>query len=114
MRFAARGKSWYHTHKIFQVVPAEERVMTVIDHVHVAAAGVEDGLQAREAHAEHRVQHNPQAAFPDGFRIHLVQDGIQVRVPRVDNRDDTGSLRFLEVHGPHIRFRNAVGLFLDG
>ena len=95
-------------------VTAEEGVVTVIDHVHVTPGGVQDGLQAGQAHAEHRIQHNPQPPFPDRVGIHLPQDGIQVGVPRINNNDFPLGLCRFKIHAADFSVFQTVGSFLDG
>ena len=93
---------------------AEEGVVAVVDGVNVAAGGVEDGHQARQAHAVHGIQHNARPAPADGRHVDPVHDGIQVGVPGI-NIDD---LPFLpgpvEVNGADVLLRQGVGLLAHG
>ena len=63
---------------------AEERVVPLMDDVDVAAGGEQNGLQRRAAHAVHRVEDDMQVAASDGVHVYPTDDGIQVRVLRVD------------------------------
>ena len=49
---------------------AEQGVMPLVDYVHVAPGGDEDGAQGGLGHAVHGVQHHLQRPGADGVHIH--------------------------------------------
>ena len=89
---------------------AEERVVAVVDHVHVTARGEEDRHQAREADAVHRVEHHARPARADGVHVDLLHDGIQVRVARVDELHAACIKRLLERHRGNVLLSQRVRL----
>ena len=52
--------------------------------VHIAAGREQNGLQRRAAHAVHRVQNDMQVTASDGIHIYATDDGVQVRILRVN------------------------------
>ena len=94
-------------------VASEEGVVPVVDDVHVAAAGIEDGQKPRQAHAVHRVQHDARAASADGLGVDLLHDGVQVGVAGVDIDDAALGQALPEGNGPDLLLRQCVGLGLD-
>jgi hypothetical protein len=66
---------------------AEQRVVPLVDHVHVAARRDEHRLQRRPRDAVHGVEHNLQMARADCVRAHSPQDGVQIGIHGVDQPD---------------------------
>ena len=57
--------------------------MPVVDHVHIAAAGIQDGLQTGEADAEHRVKHHTGMTLADLIGADLGKDRIEIGISRI-------------------------------
>ena len=92
---------------------AEEGIVAVIDDIHIAAGGVEDGHQAGEAHAVHGVQLDAGTAGTDGSHVDLGHDGIQVGIPGVDEGDEPLLAGLVKGDGADLLRGQRVGSLAD-
>lgn len=77
---------------------AEEGIVLVVDHVHIAAAGHQDGPQAALADAVHGVYRNAQPGGFDLLHIQELQDAVDILVEGVDLPDLPLLQRHIVVH----------------
>ena len=64
---------------------SEEGVPPLVDYVHVAPGGDENGLESGLGHAVHGVQHNLQPPGADGVHVHRPDYRVDIGVHGVDN-----------------------------
>ena len=57
---------------------AKESIMLLMEHIHITAAGQQDGSQTALADAIHRVNGYPQAGMFDFLHIHNLQNAVNV------------------------------------
>ena len=94
--------------------PPEQRVVTVMNDVYLAAGRHKDGLQRSARDPEHRVQCDLQVGTADGLHVHLLDDRVDVAVERIDLADQTSRNCLLVGHlsDPRLtdalKFRHAV------
>ena len=81
---------------------AKEGIVLFPDHIHITAAGQQNGSQGIVADTVHGIDGDPKAAFLDFFRIHQRQDTVDILIKGIPFPEETSLPRFFVGDAFHI------------
>ena len=83
-------------------LPAEQRVMAVVDRLDITACGVKQGLERNAGHSVHGIQRHFHLLSLDRFAVDLLKDAVNIFIERIDFLDQSFLDRLLILHAMNL------------